>query len=471
MKKVIVLILCAVMLLGCVGCGEEKQSDGQEKQSGFMVGYGRANVTPEVSVGLTGFGNASTRQSDNLLSYLYLTCIALTDADGNTVLLYGVDAATSDMDVTTSLRSAVEKATGVPGENIMISATHSHSVPEITDPIFQSLLMTGAVEAAQEALADRSTAVIKAGTVMTEKLNFVRHYVLEDGSYRGDNFNSYSTSPIVGHTTQADGEMQLIRFEREGKDIVLMNFQAHPTLTGGASKYDISADFVGACREKMETELDCNFLYFTGAAGNLNCTSKIEEERLAEKVDYKLHGRTLAQYAIDAIDTLTEVKSGAVQVNTQKFQAKCSHNEDGDLINYVSIVTAAYSSGGTAAAQKAGQPYGINSIYHARAISRRAGSTYGEYLDVEISTVAIGDVAFVVAPYEMFDQNGMSIKQNSPYEMTFILTLANDGYSYIAPEYAFDHGCYEVDMRYFVRGTAEQLVDAYLEMLNEMKEG
>jgi len=469
MKRFVVLLLCAVLILGCVGCSQDKPGAVQEKHKGLMVGYGRANVTPTLPVGLTGFGNASTRISDNLLSYLYLTCLALTDEQGTTSLLFGVDATTSAIGVTNALRNAVFKATGVPEENIMISATHTHSAPEIDNPIFQSLLLEGAVQAAHDALADQAPVTVEVGTVTTDKLNFVRHYVQENGAYVGNNFGDYSASPIVGHTTQADRQMYLIRFRRDTKDIVLMNFQAHPTMTGGASKYDISADFVGACREMMERELDCNFLYFTGAGGNLNTTSKIPEENLPE-IDYRIHGRTLAQYAIDAMDTLTPVDTGRVQVLNQVFQGKCSQNEDENLIEYVPLVNAAYNSGGAAAAQRAGRPYGINSIYHARAISRRASGSYGDHMDVGVSTVAIGDVAFVLAPYEMFDVQGQQIRSQSPYKMTFVLTTANDGFSYIAPEYAFDHGCYEVDMRYFVRGTAEQLVDCYLDMLHTMKE-
>ena len=176
------------------------------------------------------------------------------------------------------------------------------------------------------------------------------------------------------------------------------------------------------------------------------------------------------QYAIDAMDSLQPVNSGQVKVVNQIFVGECDHS-DGDLLEHINVVYTAYNSGGAAAAQKAGAPYGINSIYHARAISRRAGFANGESLKFEISTVSIGDVAFVICPYEMFDTNGMTIKQQSPFKMTVICTLANDGFSYIAPEYAFDHGCYEVDMRYFVRGTAEKLVQAYLEMLNSMHEG
>ena len=311
------------------------------------------------------------------------------------------------------------------------------------------MLLDGAVKSAEEALADLAPAKIKIGSVMTEKLNFVRHYVQENGAYVGNNFGNYDVSPIVDHVTRADGEMQLVCFERSDKDIVVMNFQAHPTMTGSATKYDISADFVGACREKMEAELDCNFLYFTGAAGNLNTTSRIEQENIPG-INYKLHGQTLAQYAIDAMDSLQPVNSGQVKVVNQIFVGECDHS-DGDLLEHINVVYTAYNSGGAAAAQKAGAPYGINSIYHARAISRRAGSANGDSLKFEISTVSIGDVAFAFCPYEMFDTNGMTIKQQSPFKMTVICTLANDGFSYIAPEYAFDHGCYEVDMRYFVR--------------------
>lgn len=467
MKRIFVLLICLILVLGCLGCSGSEQKAPTAQTGVFTIGYGRANVTPEVSVGLTGYGNTTDRMSDNILSYLYITCLAVTDAEGNTVLLYGLDATKSDKDVTNAMRGAVSRATEVPKENIMISATHTHSGPEITDPVFQNLIMTGAVEAAQQALADRQEATLKVGTVKTEGLTFVRHYVQENGNVVGDNFGDKDASPIVGHTTEEDSDMQLMHFVREGKDIVLMNFQAHPTWTGSASSYDISADFVGACREKMETELDCNFLYFTGAAGNLNAFSRIAEEKTVS--GYKEHGSALAQYAIDAMDTLTEVSTGAVEIGS--LNVECVYDyDDGDLGEYVSIVTKAYTAGGGSAAAAAGRPYGINSIYHARAIIRRARDkeSAGYSSMVTINTVSFGDVAFAMAPFELFCDTGKQIKEGSPYDMTFVLTLANDHNGYIATETAFEHGCYEVDNRYFVRGTAENVGANMVTLLEEV---
>ena len=473
MKRIIVLILCAIMLLGCVGCSEGGSSaagSGQGK-GGFKVGFSRYNITPEVSVGLEGYGNVSDRMSDNVLSPLYLTCLAISDAKGNTVLLYGMDGTTSNLDVTNTVRNAVTEATGVPASNIMISVTHTHSSPETQNPIFQASVLKGAVKTAKKALAEQHETTMEIGTVETEGLAFIRHYVQENGNIVGDNFGDKNASPIVGHVREADSNIQLLRFPcGDSKDIVVMNFGAHPTLTGGASKYDISADFVGACRDKMEQELDCNFLYFTAAAGDQNATSRISEENNYD--GWKGHGQQLAEYAINGMDALTQVKTGDVQVLEQKVEVRYCY-DDGDLLQYCNLVFNAYNSGGAAAANAVGRPLGINSIYHARAINRRATQKerQGESTQVTVNTIAIGDVAFVVAPYEMFSVNGKEIKESSPYEMTFIVTLSNSHNGYLAADSAFDHGCYEVDHRYFVRGTAEQMVKVYLDMLKQMKEG
>ena len=53
--------------------------------------------------------------------------------------------------------------------------------------------------------------------------------------------------------------------------------------------------------------------------------------------------------------------------------------------------------------------------------------------------------------------------------MTFILECSNDYVSYIASKEAFDHGCYEVDSRRFVRGTGEAMAERFAAMLQDMK--
>ena len=95
MKKIISLLLVLVLMLGLVACGAAEQTGGDTtvaaENGGFRVGYGKAEVTPEGPVGMGGYGRSDQRISTGVLSYLYVTCIAITDADDNTILLYGMD--------------------------------------------------------------------------------------------------------------------------------------------------------------------------------------------------------------------------------------------------------------------------------------------------------------------------------------------------------------------------------------------
>ena len=59
-----------------------------------------------------------------------------------------------------------------------------------------------------------------------------------------------------------------------------------------------------------------------------------------------------------------------------------------------------------------------------------------------------------------------SRKDRSPFEFTFLLT---GNFTYIPSENGFKFRCYEADTGYYVKGTAEKLVDKYLQMLNELR--
>ncbi len=66
------------------------------------------------------------------------------------------------------------------------------------------------------------------------------------------------------------------------------------------------------------------------------------------------------------------------------------------------------------------------------------------------------------------DTQGMFIKDNSPFKMTFIMGYANDMNFYMPSELSFENGCYEVDNSYYIKGTAEALADRYVAMLNAL---
>jgi GNAT superfamily N-acetyltransferase len=104
-----------------------------------------------------------------------------------------------------------------------------------------------AIKTAKEALETRSAATIEVSVAETKGLNFVRHYLTNKGTYVGDNYGIHSGVTAIAHETEADNDLQVIKFDREeGKDVVIVNFQAHPHLEG--KTYNYSSQTVGAIR-------------------------------------------------------------------------------------------------------------------------------------------------------------------------------------------------------------------------------
>ena len=471
MKKIVALLLAFVLLLGLCACGAAAPAgEGGETAaaagSGFLVGYSKADITPEGPVAMGGYGKADQRISKGVLSYLYVTCIAITDADDNTILIYGMDLC--GISYPLKYRDKISKATGVPVENMMMSASHTHSAPAYDTPTEGSAdaldkLEDALVDVSVAAMEDRKEAKMYGGSIDTQGMNFVRHYLCNDGTYCGDNFGD-SSSGYAGHATEADPQLQLVKFVREGdKDIYLTNFQTHPHQTGGSKKYDLSADIVGEYRIAMEKALDCEVLYLSGAGGNINSHSRIKEEQAT--ADWRAWGVKMAEYAQQV--EFTELNVGKVQVSSTNFTAEINHTDDA-IAGICGNLRKQWDKGEITTAelkQIALETYGIklNSAYHAGAISSRASMEDSNTFMV--SAFSFGDVGLVAFPGEQFDTNGKFIKENAPFAMTIIATKANGEKGYFPSVTTFDYGSYECDTTRYVRGTAERLADTYVELL------
>lgn len=444
----------------------------------LKVGYSRVDYTPEYAVPLAGYGNTHKRLSQGYYNRIYATCIAITDPADNTLLLITNDQIRCIQAWTEAARDRITEATGVPGTQIMLTATHTHSAPDIGSGVkeehpYYEQYLTALTQVAVEAMADRAEATLSTGRTTVPKMGFVRHYRMKDGGVVGDNFGSAAGREFAGHTMPADEEMQLIRFDRSGKKPVLMvNWQAHPTV-GSTSATDfgkmlrpfLGADYIGSCREWVEAHSDCLFAFFLGAAGNLNSRSRMVEETPTPNVHK--YGQQLAGYVLEALNNLTPAQAGQLTTRRFNYVGELDHSEDHMVPEATEIRKIWAQTNDAALCAKEGQKYGIHSTYHAGAIIAR--SKQGYELEMELNAIGLGDISFVTAPYEMFCNSAQFVKANTPYPMTFVLSCANNGAAYIASVEAFEHGCYEVDNRKFVRGTAEKAANRFVEMLKEMK--
>jgi len=438
----------------------------------LQVGYARVNITPQESVPLAGYGNTSFRMSNNVLSELCSTCIAFTDADGSTVLLFHNDLIGSTRTVFPTLRQEIADAVGLPVSRILAAATHTHSAPDLLNeekpsiPRYIKYLTEQMIVCAKEALADRKPATMATSRAYTKNLNFVRHYTLADGNYKGDNFGSLNPNPITGHTTQADPEMRLVKFTREGgKDVLLVNWQTHPHRTGGGNRYDISADIVGSMRDELEAQTGCLFIYFSGGGGNVNPHSRIPEENIT--ADYLEQGKALADCAIGALDSFVPVEAGKVQLLEVLHQEQLNRPSEELLAAALKVKEFWSTTNDSKASVELAEQLGLHSQYHAGAIVRRHNDP-NSIIHFPMYAFSIGDVAFVTAPYEMFDTSAKYIRDFSPFQTTVVASCANSSCSYVPSSYGFIHGCYEADVCNVKPGTGERLAAMYVNMLNDL---
>jgi hypothetical protein len=482
MKKLIVLLalLCVAMLLLCscapadVGnttgnaTGDSNVDDTPKDYTGtFRVGYGCVDITPELGIGLAGMGDDATRRANNVESRLYMTCIAVTDENENTVLLMTSDSIRTETWVCDTMRNNIARELNVPRTHIFSSTTHTHNAPDTIATGYTQLYIDAGLEACKLAMEERKPAEIYVGNNETQGLAFVRHYVMSDGSIIGDNYGTDAGKTYVGHETEIDAQVQLIKFAREDdKDIVLMNFRGHPIISGnGDHTYlSISAGYVDDCRKTMEKTLGCYFAYFQGASGNVNDQSRITSEHNF-RFDYLDHGKKLAEYALEVMDELKKVNTGAVEVKTINYTGNVRQDSE-EYIQAATLFNNAYKTGKSYA--EAIKASGNKCFSHVALSDIKMRQNQGKTMTLEMAAVSIGDVAFISTPWEMFDNTGKNIKDGSPFEQTFVMYLTNGRGKYLPSEPAYSNGCYEKELSYFGKGAAAEIEGLYIDMLKEL---
>ena len=296
---------------------------------------------------------------------------------------------------------------------------------------------------------------------------WVRHYNMADGTVAGANFGSFS-SDIVGHTVEADVELQLVRFVREGEDkksVLLMSFPAHCTLNQNSSQ--LSADYPGPTRDYVEANSDNLVAFFQGASGDQVPSSRVPGEQYS--ADYKIYGQKLGEFALQGLPNLTKLESTSLRIATETFEGKANKEKVDQLDAAVAVqaVIDQYSKSSTEA-KAAAQQYGFSSVYEATAVISRAKA--GDTETMIMRTFAIGNIGFVIAPYEMFCLHSRYIKENSPYAQTFISTLGYGNEGYLPTLEAFEYGSYEACVTSYARGTGETLAEKFVALLSSMTE-
>lgn len=446
----------------------------------FKVGYARIDITPEKPMPLCGYGNCMTRMSNEALEPICATCICFLDEKDQPLFLYTLDLlGISKGFADTVIRVVGEAYRLTPGQ-VILCATHTHSAPDVLglgckdiEDYWDWLAEDALPKLADAAYKDAAPARMEYARTQNEGMNYIRHYLLENGTVAGDNHGDFTSAPIRCHVTETDRQIQIVKILREaGKDILMMNWQAHPNMAstrateyGWSHRPYISADFIGPCREYLEEKTGMHFAYFQGASGNINSRSRLETE-----VDTRSHveyGQQLGDYVLAAMQDMKPLAAGSVAAQSRTLSGRVDHTEDHLAEKAKEIAEEWKKTNDPYHCTRLGAPYGIYSPYHALSILVKVGMS--QELPFTLSAAHAGGLGFAALPYEPFDVNGIRIKTGSPFEMTFVLGYANGYYNYIPSKQGFEYGCYESDSCKHIRGTGEEAAELALSILRELK--
>ena len=448
----------------------------------LYTGFSRQDMTPRKPVPLGGYDNPEARIGERVLHEITLTCVAFRDEAGTLALLFSQDICEMDQIHTENFKTMLQNRLGVAPDKVFFHATHTHEAPEVRippdHPLAKEWMETkyypAVLRAAEAAIADLSESELYAGKDEIFGLNYVRRYLNKDGAFITR--AAAKNNPDAVHESEPDREVQVVRFARPGKqDIILVNFQAHASgFFDGWAKTEISSDYPYYLRGAVEMVANAHCAFLQGAAGNLVFMGLMPGDRLYTNRDKVLaceaYGKSLAKKALEILAfKMQKLNAGNIQTAEKTVTLPIDHSTDAraaEAKEVCDLFLAGREEEGKALARDRGlNGCGGGGFYRCEAIVQR--SQMPKTKDIPVWTMRLGELGFAFAPYEMFDTNGVYVKEHSPCKMTLICELTNDCHGYLPSELAFSHGGYEVDSCLYESGAGELPAESILEALRE----
>ncbi|MFH1717498.1 MAG: neutral/alkaline non-lysosomal ceramidase N-terminal domain-containing protein, partial [Planctomycetota bacterium] len=117
----VTLLFVVILFVGIVFC-----SPGHAALKG---GCGKVNITPPIGVWLSGYGGRD-KPSDDIEDELYAKALVLDDGS-ESIAIITLDLLWVPLEITGKVRAIVREKVGIPEQNILICATHTHFGPKI----------------------------------------------------------------------------------------------------------------------------------------------------------------------------------------------------------------------------------------------------------------------------------------------------------------------------------------------------
>ncbi|MEO9005469.1 MAG: hypothetical protein ABI288_12065 [Ginsengibacter sp.] len=457
--------------------------NGQDTSRGvFFAGAATSNITPKIGTSING--NFSDVKVHNIHDETHARSIVLDD--GNTCLAFVVmDLCMVSREILDKAKAIAHKETGIPIENMLMSAIHTHSggaaVPVFQsdpDPAYVSFLSERAADALIRAYRNRRPARIGWGVVHEPNQVFNRRWIMKPGTPMPNPFggqDQVKMNPGVGSPNMVepagptDPEVPVISIQAlDGTPIaVLANYSLH--YVGGVSLGDVSADYYGMFATRINELLGSDRNHKTapfvgimtnGTSGDINnihwAGKKSDPEPAYE------HMRMVANtLAADVYKTILDIKYKD-WVSLASFQKEISLGVRKPDKNEVKRAQDIVSSAKEPVMMTTEEVYARETLFM---------RDYPDQVPVILQAFRIGDLAITAVPAEVFAEIGLEIKSKSPFKPTFTIELANGYNGYLPTPAQHKLGGYETwraRSSYLEVGASPKITNVLFELLNKL---
>lgn len=394
-----------------------------------QVGFGQCIITPEIGTEMPGGIHKRFAQDvhDNLLANAMVL-----EADNTQLVLAGIDTLSVKRSITLKARKRIEDATGIPSENVLIAASHTHNGGPIANvfmseshPDYNEFITEQIARAVIEGYEKREEVTLMIGAGQEGSVAFNRRFRMKDGSER--THPGKLNPDIVQVAGPIDPMVGVIGAVNRSCEFLgcWINYACHATLGVGGSGF--SADYVYYLRQAVQRALgtdDAVIVFGNGASGDVTQVDNLSDRGREFGEHWGWHvGTTIGGEAVKVLarmDYMTEVTLEGV-VETLQLPLR---NLDDALLNQA-------------------QAWGNQEVWDRELELLKTIRQTEPQVTAEVQMMRIGPAGLIAVPAEYFCQYGLDIKENSPFEPTFVVSLANGCVGYVPTPQAFVGGGYE----------------------------
>ena len=434
----------------------------------IRAGFAEKVITPPIPAYLAGYFHE--RIGESVRDELYAKA-AVFEADGQQVALVVCDLLHVTAEIVEPAKDIIAERVGIPPESVMISATHTHTGPELSErevapvvvPIDRDYVATLAptiAAAVEEAASQMFEAQLRAKSGYEAELSFNRLLRMRDGT---DQFGWHGDPrEVAGISGPIDPEMVVLGAYDQASNLrgVLTNFALHVDVIGGSGADFVSADWPGELAKTIKANYgdQVTTLLLQGTCGDINhCTHDETELPTALAPKAVQLGRALGAVAINAVEKAEpspdETLGSLLQILDIPY-----YQVDDDLRKVVAQLKEEGTEGDF-------ERFLVEKI--------NEWPCDGQIAQVPVQAIRIGPLGIAALSGEFFVHWGLTIKHWSPAPYTMVVELANDSFGYIPTIEQAERGGYgamPILSRQLEASAGRVISDEVLRMMNQLWE-